>query len=140
MTTFLLSFFFIQTGTTRFPREGEIPGVDYTFLTLEEFREMEQSGQLLESGIFEGNHYGTPKPPIEPQKEPPKSFNKPHPNSYPSLERKRPRSQSDTRNHKDIGLEKSSKQNQRRKEQDLGPLPPNWEIGYTKSNEKYFIE
>ncbi|XP_068109909.1 membrane-associated guanylate kinase, WW and PDZ domain-containing protein 1 isoform X3 [Hyperolius riggenbachi] len=52
--------------TTRPPREGEIPGVDYQFLTVQEFRALEQSGTLLEVGTYEGNCYGTPKPPIHP--------------------------------------------------------------------------
>lgn len=106
---------------------------------------MEQSGQLLESGIFEGNHYGTPKPPVEPQKEP-KPSTRPQNNSYSSMDRKRPRSYPDNRNHndnknyKDVGFEKSNKIPQNRRDQDLGPLPPNWEIGYTETNEKYYIE
>ncbi|XP_036734256.2 membrane-associated guanylate kinase, WW and PDZ domain-containing protein 1 isoform X21 [Manis pentadactyla] len=52
--------------TTRSPREGEVPGVDYTFLTVEEFLDLEQSGTLLEVGTYEGNYYGTPKPPSQP--------------------------------------------------------------------------
>ncbi|GFR06679.1 membrane-associated guanylate kinase, WW and PDZ domain-containing protein 1 [Trichonephila clavata] len=49
--------------TTRPPRVGEISGVDYTFLSVEEFIALERTGSLLESGIYEGNHYGTPMPP-----------------------------------------------------------------------------
>jgi len=41
-------------GTTRKLRNGETDGVDYTFLSVEEFKELEKSGALLESGIFEG--------------------------------------------------------------------------------------
>ncbi|XP_047471935.1 membrane-associated guanylate kinase, WW and PDZ domain-containing protein 1-like isoform X2 [Penaeus chinensis] len=52
--------------TTRSPRQGEVNGVDYTFLSKEEFRALQRSGNLLESGVFEGNHYGTPKPPSLP--------------------------------------------------------------------------
>uniref|UniRef100_H2ZDG2 Uncharacterized protein n=1 Tax=Ciona savignyi TaxID=51511 RepID=H2ZDG2_CIOSA len=48
--------------TTRALREGEQDGVDYTFLTEEQFEELDKSGALLESGIYEGNYYGTPKP------------------------------------------------------------------------------
>ncbi|XP_063219492.1 membrane-associated guanylate kinase, WW and PDZ domain-containing protein 1 isoform X3 [Bacillus rossius redtenbacheri] len=59
--------------TTRTPREGEVNGVDYTFLTPEEFTALENSGNLLESGIYEGNHYGTPKPSKEPPVSPPQS-------------------------------------------------------------------
>lgn len=40
--------------TTREPREGEVNGLDYTFLTIDEFMVLEQSGNLLESGIYEG--------------------------------------------------------------------------------------
>uniref|UniRef100_A0A6I8QL58 Membrane-associated guanylate kinase, WW and PDZ domain-containing protein 1 n=1 Tax=Xenopus tropicalis TaxID=8364 RepID=A0A6I8QL58_XENTR len=52
--------------TTRSPREGEVPGVDYKFLTVQEFLELEKSGTLLEVGTYEGNYYGTPKPPSQP--------------------------------------------------------------------------
>ncbi|XP_039404055.1 membrane-associated guanylate kinase, WW and PDZ domain-containing protein 1 isoform X38 [Mauremys reevesii] len=52
--------------TTRPPREGEVPGVDYNFLTVQEFLDLEQSGTLLEVGTYEGNYYGTPKPPSQP--------------------------------------------------------------------------
>ncbi|KAM4741381.1 membrane-associated guanylate kinase, WW and PDZ domain-containing protein 1b isoform 3-T3 [Anableps anableps] len=52
--------------TTRSPREGEVPGVDYNFLSVEEFLELEKSGTLLEIGTYEGNYYGTPKPPVQP--------------------------------------------------------------------------
>ncbi|XP_012923537.1 membrane-associated guanylate kinase, WW and PDZ domain-containing protein 1 isoform X6 [Heterocephalus glaber] len=52
--------------TTRSPREGEVPGVDYSFLTVKEFLDLEQSGALLEVGTYEGNYYGTPKPPSQP--------------------------------------------------------------------------
>uniref|UniRef100_A0A8C0VIE8 Membrane-associated guanylate kinase, WW and PDZ domain-containing protein 1 n=1 Tax=Cyanistes caeruleus TaxID=156563 RepID=A0A8C0VIE8_CYACU len=52
--------------TTRPPREGEVPGVDYNFLTVEEFLDLERSGTLLEVGTYEGNYYGTPKPPSQP--------------------------------------------------------------------------
>ncbi|XP_067134043.1 membrane-associated guanylate kinase, WW and PDZ domain-containing protein 1-like isoform X4 [Centruroides vittatus] len=48
--------------TTRPQRDGEVNGVDYTFLTPEEFIALERSGNLLESGIYEGNMYGTPRP------------------------------------------------------------------------------
>lgn len=41
-------------GTTRPPRDGEIPGVDYSFLSVEEFLHLEESGTLLEIGTYEG--------------------------------------------------------------------------------------
>uniref|UniRef100_A0A667XXA3 Membrane-associated guanylate kinase, WW and PDZ domain-containing protein 1 n=1 Tax=Myripristis murdjan TaxID=586833 RepID=A0A667XXA3_9TELE len=52
--------------TTRPPRDGEVPGVDYNFLSVEDFLELEESGTLLEIGTYEGNYYGTPKPPRQP--------------------------------------------------------------------------
>uniref|UniRef100_A0A8C7RHH0 Membrane-associated guanylate kinase, WW and PDZ domain-containing protein 1 n=1 Tax=Oncorhynchus mykiss TaxID=8022 RepID=A0A8C7RHH0_ONCMY len=52
--------------TTRLPREGEVPGVDYNFISVGDFRILEESGLLLESGTYDGNYYGTPKPPAEP--------------------------------------------------------------------------
>ncbi|XP_028302231.1 membrane-associated guanylate kinase, WW and PDZ domain-containing protein 3 isoform X3 [Gouania willdenowi] len=52
--------------TTRLPRDGEVPGVDYNFISLGDFRILEESGLLLESGTYDGNFYGTPKPPAEP--------------------------------------------------------------------------
>ncbi|KAM8863549.1 membrane-associated guanylate kinase, WW and PDZ domain-containing protein 3a isoform 2-T2 [Spinachia spinachia] len=56
----------VKPGTTRQPREGEVPGVDYNFISVGEFRDLEESGLLLESGTYDGNYYGTPKPPAEP--------------------------------------------------------------------------
>ncbi|XP_027023314.1 membrane-associated guanylate kinase, WW and PDZ domain-containing protein 1 isoform X11 [Tachysurus fulvidraco] len=53
--------------TTRPPREGELPGVDYNFLSVQEFLELEHCGTLLEIGTYEGNYYGTPKPPSQPR-------------------------------------------------------------------------
>ncbi|KAM9341830.1 membrane-associated guanylate kinase, WW and PDZ domain-containing protein 3 [Pholidichthys leucotaenia] len=48
--------------TTRQPRQGEISGVDYNFVSIEEFFSLDESGALLESGKFKGNYYGTPRP------------------------------------------------------------------------------
>ncbi|XP_015202607.2 membrane-associated guanylate kinase, WW and PDZ domain-containing protein 1b isoform X1 [Lepisosteus oculatus] len=52
--------------TTRPPREGEVPGVDYNFLSVQDFLNLQGSGTLLEIGTYEGNYYGTPKPPSQP--------------------------------------------------------------------------
>lgn len=48
------AFVLSAAGTTRSPREGEVPGVDYSFLTVKEFLDLEQSGTLLEVGTYEG--------------------------------------------------------------------------------------
>nr|XP_061809547.1 membrane-associated guanylate kinase, WW and PDZ domain-containing protein 2-like [Nerophis lumbriciformis] len=52
--------------TTRRPKEGEVSGVDYHFVSVRRFLELEKSGALLESGTYEDNFYGTPKPPVDP--------------------------------------------------------------------------
>lgn len=49
----------LVTTTTREPREGEVNGVDYHFLTKEDFVEKEKDGYFLESVFFKNNHYGT---------------------------------------------------------------------------------
>ncbi|XP_003380267.1 guanylate kinase [Trichinella spiralis] len=43
-----------ESGTTRKPKPGEIDGVDYRFVTKEQFLALERNGDLLESGGFEG--------------------------------------------------------------------------------------
>lgn len=45
--------------TTRPIRLGEIPGVDYNFLSKEEFQRKEDAGEFLESAEVFGNRYGT---------------------------------------------------------------------------------
>lgn len=47
--------------TTRNPREGEVEGKDYFYVTKEKFQEEIQKGNLLEYAKFVGNYYGTPK-------------------------------------------------------------------------------
>ncbi|MGM9899139.1 MAG: guanylate kinase [Bacilli bacterium] len=46
--------------TTRKPRNGEIDGVDYYFVSKEKFEEEIEKGNLLEYAQFVGNYYGTP--------------------------------------------------------------------------------
>ncbi|XP_028398420.1 membrane-associated guanylate kinase, WW and PDZ domain-containing protein 2-like [Dendronephthya gigantea] len=48
--------------TTRQPRSGEEPGIDYVFISREKFIEMERCGHFLETGSYNGHYYGTPKP------------------------------------------------------------------------------
>ncbi|CAH8851056.1 unnamed protein product [Trichobilharzia szidati] len=48
--------------TTRLPRAEEVDGVHYRFMNVPQFLALERSGQLLESGMYKGNHYGTPRP------------------------------------------------------------------------------
>ena len=46
--------------TTRTPRAKEIEGVDYFFVSKEEFEKGIENGEFLEYATFVGNHYGTP--------------------------------------------------------------------------------
>jgi guanylate kinase len=50
--------------TTRRPRPGERDGVEYRFVTREEFADLVAAGDLLEYAEFAGNLYGTPKQPV----------------------------------------------------------------------------
>lgn len=51
--------------TTRKPREGEVNGVEYYFVSQEEFDEHVKNGDFLEHATFVGNSYGTPKQAVE---------------------------------------------------------------------------
>ena len=53
------------SATTREPREGEKDGVDYFFLTRQEFENGIEDGQFLEYNCYLDNYYGTPKKWIE---------------------------------------------------------------------------
>uniref|UniRef100_A0A8C1X2V8 Membrane-associated guanylate kinase, WW and PDZ domain-containing protein 1 n=1 Tax=Cyprinus carpio TaxID=7962 RepID=A0A8C1X2V8_CYPCA len=154
--------------TTRQPKEGEVPGVDYNFVSVERFMELEKSGALLESGTYEDNFYGTPKPPAEPT---PMLFNVTDqllPGARPSAEGKRKRNKSVSNMEKDSieppeeeeeespvvngngiaitpdapeeegDAPKSPQDSQENDE--LGPLPDNWEMAYTEKGEVYFID
>jgi guanylate kinase len=52
------------SATTRLPRQGEIDGKDYYFLSRLQFEEMINDSQLLEWAEYAGNYYGTPKKPL----------------------------------------------------------------------------
>jgi guanylate kinase len=51
--------------TTRPKRTSEIDGVHYRFISADEFAEMRERGDLLESAEVHGNFYGTPRKPVE---------------------------------------------------------------------------
>lgn len=51
----------VVTCTTRSPRVGEKDGVDYHFLTVEQFKEGLAKGEFLEHAEYNGNLYGTRK-------------------------------------------------------------------------------
>ena len=55
------------SATTRRPRPGERDGVDYHFLSEEEFDRLAREGLLLEHATYSGNRYGTPRSEVEPR-------------------------------------------------------------------------
>ncbi|XP_062856802.1 membrane-associated guanylate kinase, WW and PDZ domain-containing protein 2 isoform X2 [Trichomycterus rosablanca] len=185
--------------TTRQPKEGEVPGVDYNFVSVDRFMELEKSGALLESGTYEDNFYGTPKPPAEPTHMLFNVTDQLLPGARPSAEGKRKRNKSVSNMEKDsieppeeeeeespivngngIAITPESSEHEDKstdasgevpppscppetptlmgtdapeEEQDapkflvdsqsnddLGPLPDNWEMAYTEKGEVYFID
>ncbi|TRZ23859.1 hypothetical protein HGM15179_003250 [Zosterops borbonicus] len=187
----------LASSTTRPHKEGEVPGVDYIFITVEDFMELEKSGALLESGTYEDNYYGTPKPPAEPAPLLLNVTDQILPGATPGAEGKRKRNKSVSNmektgieppeeeeeerpvvNGNDVTVtpesseheEKSTavsgeasttqpcpapgygqpeeakedtdvtKQSKPEENDDLGPLPDNWEMAYTEKGEVYFID
>ncbi|KAM9705825.1 membrane-associated guanylate kinase, WW and PDZ domain-containing protein 2a isoform 4-T4 [Menidia menidia] len=182
--------------TTRHPKEGEVPGVDYNFVSVERFMELEKSGALLESGTYEDNFYGTPKPPAEPSALLLNVTDQLLPGTRPSSEGKRKRNKSvsnmekasieppeeeeeekpivngngvavtpESSEHEDKSTDASGdiapqinppeapteapkEDGQSPKtvvpkpeeNDELGPLPDNWEMAYTEKGEVYFID
>uniref|UniRef100_A0A6Q2YWK7 Membrane-associated guanylate kinase, WW and PDZ domain-containing protein 2 n=1 Tax=Esox lucius TaxID=8010 RepID=A0A6Q2YWK7_ESOLU len=151
--------------TTRQPKEGEVPGVDYNFVSVERFMELEQCGALLESGTYEENFYGTPKPPAEPSPAaPPLNVSEALlPGARPSAQGKRKRNQSVSNMEQRASLEPPEEEEEDESsehedkstdgsgegeppklpegdEEELGPLPDNWEMAYTEKGEVYFID
>ena len=54
------------SATTREPRPGEVDGVDYYFLSHDDFDRMVAAGEMLEFAVVHGlNNYGTPRKPVE---------------------------------------------------------------------------
>ncbi|MGE5485040.1 MAG: guanylate kinase [Ignavibacteriales bacterium] len=52
---------FCPSVTTREPRPGEAPGIDYHFVSTEEFERKARDGEFAEWAVVYGNLYGTPK-------------------------------------------------------------------------------
>ncbi|XP_068573404.1 membrane-associated guanylate kinase, WW and PDZ domain-containing protein 2a isoform X12 [Cebidichthys violaceus] len=182
--------------TTRQPKEGEVPGVDYNFVTIDRFMELEKSGALLESGTYEDNFYGTPKPPAEPSALLLNVTDQLLPGARPTSEGKRKRNKS-VSNMEKAGIEPPEEEEEERpvingngvavtpessehedkstdasgdiapqsipaeappeapkedgqspkmtlpkpeENDELGPLPDNWEMAYTEKGEVYFID
>ena len=53
------------SATTRLPRTGEADGVQYVFLSRDDFEQRVAAGGFLEWAEFAGNLYGTPRQPVE---------------------------------------------------------------------------
>jgi guanylate kinase len=54
-------YLYVVTSTTRAPRPGEVDGVDYHFLSREEFLRLRADRQFLEANEVHGNWYGSPR-------------------------------------------------------------------------------
>ena len=57
-------YHFAVTATTRPPRPDETDGVDYFFVSDQQYDEMLAKGEFLENATVYDCHYGVPKPPI----------------------------------------------------------------------------
>lgn len=56
-----LPFHFVVTATTREQRSGEVEGVDYFFLSNEEFERKIAAGEFIEHALVYGEHKGIPR-------------------------------------------------------------------------------
>ena len=142
----------VPIGTTRSPLDGERNGVDYNFISVEEFKKMEKNGELLESGQYQGNHYGTPKPPGDPSSSANfPAYSRSSANSGYSKEAMLPSNSLSPPTGGPGGGGRGGGGGggggagaggypRMPSSKNLGPLPKNWEIAYTENNEKYFIE
>ncbi len=55
---------YVVTVTTRAPRDGEVDGVDYHFVSREEFLRIRADRGFLEANEVHGNWYGSPRQPV----------------------------------------------------------------------------
>ncbi|MBN2148647.1 MAG: guanylate kinase [Anaerolineales bacterium] len=60
-----LPFHFVVTVATRAPRQGEVHGVDYFFVSHDEFAEMIENGELIEYAIVYNDYKGIPKSQVD---------------------------------------------------------------------------
>ncbi len=56
---------FSVSATTRAPREGEVDGQHYFFVSVPEFQGQVADGGMLEHAQVFGNYYGSPKAPVQ---------------------------------------------------------------------------
>jgi len=59
------SISFSVSATTRTPRDGEVDGEDYHFLTESRFQRDVANGDMLEHAHVFGNFYGSPRGPVQ---------------------------------------------------------------------------
>jgi len=59
------NFFFSVSATTRPPRNGEVDGVAYKFVSDQQFDRMIEEKKFLEWANFAGARYGTPSEPVD---------------------------------------------------------------------------
>lgn len=60
-----LPFHFVVTATSRPKRKGEIEGVDYFFVSADEFITMIERGELLEHALVYDEHKGIPRQQVQ---------------------------------------------------------------------------
>ncbi|GIK49533.1 MAG: guanylate kinase [Hyphomonadaceae bacterium] len=53
------------SATTRPARTSEVDGREYKFMSKAQFEDMADRGEFLEHAMVFGNHYGTPRAPVE---------------------------------------------------------------------------
>lgn len=53
------------SATTRPARPSEVDGREYKFMGKDQFEQMADGGEFLEHALVFGNHYGTPRAPVE---------------------------------------------------------------------------
>jgi guanylate kinase len=56
--------YYVVTCTTRAPRNGEVDGVNYHFMSREAFLDMRAARGFLEANEVHGNWYGSPREPV----------------------------------------------------------------------------
>ncbi len=61
-------FYLSVSATTRPPRPGEVDGLDYLFLSEDEFSRWIEEDRFLEWAHFSGRRYGTPRHEVEVQR------------------------------------------------------------------------
>ncbi len=65
MKTRNLPLHFVVTATSRPQRQGELDGVDYFFVSKDEFERMIENGALIEHALVYGEHKGIPKKQVQ---------------------------------------------------------------------------